>query len=162
MKNAALLVLASTLAFAGCSQEAPAPQATPQQEATQAAPAPAPVPEPAAPAAPQPPKPTTPERMAEIEAMGQTGIWATMTEVCKKEVKQGLRTTLMWNVKATGAERVILYVVDPNGSERNFARGQSVGERETGPWLRPGLTFRIRNYDTKADLGTLVIGEKSC
>ena len=154
VKNAALFVLATALLFVGCSkqeqpQSAPAATTTPAPVA-----APAPV--------PQVPKATSPERIAEIEASGRTGMWATVTEVCPAEVKAGIRTTLVWNVKASGANRVILYVVDPDGRERNFGQGAAVGERETGPWLRPGRTFRIRNYDTKDDLGTVVIGEKSC
>jgi hypothetical protein len=153
VKNSALIVLATSLLFAGCSK-----QEQPQSAPTTTTPAPVAAPAPA----PQPPKATSPERIAEIEASGKTGMWATVTKVCPAEAKAGLRTTLVWNVKATGANRVILYVVDPNGKERNFGQGGAVGERETGPWLRPGRTFRIRNYDTKDDLGTVVIGGKSC
>lgn len=158
VKIAIHFVLASALTLVGCSgQEQPAPQQQSQATpAPQAAPAPAPAP------AAQLPKPTSPERIAEIEASGKSGVWATVTDVCRQEIKSGVRTTLVWNVKDAGAERVILYVVDPNGAERNFGQGPSVGERETGPWLRPGLTFRVRNYDTKDELGTVVIGEKSC
>jgi hypothetical protein len=156
VKIATYLVLASALTLVGCSgQEQPAPQQQSQAaEAPQAAPTPAP--------AARLPKPTSPERIAEIEASGKSGLWATVTDVCRKEIRSGVRTTLVWNVKDSGAKRVILYVVDANGSERNFGQGPSVGDRETGPWLRPGLTFRVRNYDTKDDLGSIVIGEKSC
>lgn len=157
MKNATFLLLAFVLALAGCSGQ---DQSTPQSSGpalTAAPPAETP-----APAAVQPAKPTSPERIAEIEASGQTGMWATVTEVCPKDIKTGLRTMLVWNVKESGAQRVILYVVDANGGERNFGQGDAVGEKESGPWLRPGLMFRIRNYETKDELGTLVIGEKTC
>lgn len=154
MKNAPFFVLASVLALAGCTRQEPA---APQKQAEPASKTTTPAKTPA-----QAPKPTSPERIAEIEASGQTGVWTTVTEVCRKDIRAGLRTTLVWNVKASGAQRVILYVVDPNGTERNFGQGQSVDERETGPWMRPGLTLRVRNYDTKDELGTVVIGEKSC
>lgn len=155
VKNATLLVFTTAVLLAGCQgQEQPVQQPASQAPTATEAPAPAPV--------PQAPKPTSPERIAEIEASGRTGVWASVTEVCGTDIKAGLRTTLTWNVKDTGADRVILYVVDPNGTERNFAQGKAVGEKESGPWLRPGLTFRVRNYDTKDELGTVVIGEKSC
>ena len=151
VKNAALVVLTTALLFVGCSK----------QEQPQVAPATTTKPPVTAPA-PQAPKATSPERIAEIEASGKTGMWATVTDVCPADIQAGIRTTLVWNVKASGAKRVILYVVDPDGKERNFGQGAAVGEKETGPWLHPGRTFRIRNYDTKDDLGTVVIGKKSC
>lgn len=157
MKNSILVVLTCTVILAACAE-----QAQPvNNQATESRPASAAETAKAAPAA-QAPKPTSPERIAEIEATGKTGVWASVTEVCPSDVKAGVRTTLTWNVKESGAERVILYVVDQNGSERNFAQGKAVGERETGPWLRPGLTFKVRNYETKDELGSVVIGEKSC
>jgi hypothetical protein len=157
MKNPAILfVLAAGLMTLGaCSRQ--------EQPATAETPAAAPAPEPAAPAPaakPQPPKPTSPERIAEIEASGKTGLWATVTDVCRKDVKSGVRTTLAWNVKGQ-AERVILYVVDAKHGETHFGQGGPVGERESGPWLQPGLTFRIRNFDTKEDVGSVVIGERA-
>jgi len=147
------LVLASSLlALAACSKQEQAPVATP---APQQSTAPAP-----APRAAQPPKPTSPERIAEIKASGQTGLWATVVDVCPADVKAGVRTTLVWNVEGQ-AERVILYVVDPKHGETHFGQGGAVGERETGPWLRPGLSFRIRNFDTKEELGALGIQERA-
>ena len=85
-----------------------------------------------------------------------------MTEVCPADVKTGIRTTLTWNVKASGATRVILYVLDADGKERHFGQGAAVGERETGPWLVPGRAFRVRDFHQGNELGTVVIGRKSC
>lgn len=151
MKKAVFAVVAASLLFAGCSrQESPESAPTAQTQPTP------PVPAPQAPLAP------SPERIAEIEASGQTGLWSTVTEVCPADVKAGVRTMLVWNVKASGAKRVVLYVVDPDGRERNFGQGEAVGERETGPWLVPGRTFRIRNFHTGDALGTVVIGKKAC
>ena len=90
MKNATFLLLAFVLALAGCSGQ---DQSTPQSSGP--ALTAAPPPETPAPAAVQPAKPTSPERIAEIEASGQTGMWATVTEVCPKDIKTGLRTMLV-------------------------------------------------------------------
>jgi hypothetical protein len=54
------------------------------------------------------------------------------------------------------------HVVDKNGQERNFGQGGPIGLKETGPWLRPGITFKIRAADSKQELGSVVIGEKQC
>ena len=149
------LVLIGCLFFLGaCSK--PEPAAAP--EATSST-APAATETPAA--QPQAPKVVTAERIQEIEASGLTGLRSSVTEVCAKEVNQGLRTTLTWNVKDRNAEKVVVYVVDKNG-ERHFGQGGPVGEKETGPWLRPGISFKIRDSSTKDELGSVVIGEKSC
>lgn len=107
-------------------------------------------------------KPTSPERIAEIESTGKTGLWATSPEVCMKEVGKGLRTMLVWNVKDQGASRVVVYVISNAGEEHHFGQGGPVGEKESGPWLRPGLVFMIRDYDSKEALGSVTIMEKPC
>lgn len=147
------LVLASSLlALAACSKQEQTPVATPAPpQSTPSTPAPR---------AAQPPRPTSPERIAEIKASGQKGMWATVTDVCRGDIKSGVRTTLVWNVEGQ-AERVILYVVDSKHGETHFGQGGAVGERETGPWLRPGLSFRIRNFDTREELGAIEIHERA-
>ena len=148
-----MLVLAlSPLVLAACSKEQQTPVATPvPPQSTVSAPAPS---------AARPPRPTSPERIAEIKASGKKGLWATVADVCPGDIKSGLRTTLAWNVEGR-AERVILYVVDAKHGEMHFGQGGAVGERETGPWLRPGVSFRIRNFDTREELGVVEINERS-
>lgn len=148
-----LLVLLLATALVACQKSEPSqPERTSEVPSSfEAKPAPA-----------IPPKPTSPERIAEIEATGQTGLWATTSEVCTSEVRSGLRTMLVWNVKGTGASRVIVYVVTNDGEERHFGQGGPVGEKETGPWLRPGLVFKIRNFESKEELGSVTITGKSC
>lgn len=109
-----------------------------------------------------PPQSTTTERIKQIQASGRTGQWSSTTEVCRKEAVAGLRTVLTWNLAKTGATRVIVSAVDNRGVERTFYQGEPVGERETGPWLWPGVTFKIRDYDSQSMLSSIVIGEKSC
>lgn len=100
-----------------------------------------------------------PARIAEIKASGQTGFWSNPSQFCP-----GKRTAVLtWNVEATGAQKVILYVIGKDGSERNFGRGGPVGERQSGPWLKPGTTFKLRNADGGAELGSITFARgKAC
>jgi hypothetical protein len=100
------------------------------------------------------------EDIARIEATGRSGLWSDIATACATGAPQ--RATLTWNVKDSGADKVVLYVVGRDGRERHFGRGGAVGERLTGPWLRPGLAFKLRQAGTKAELGEVVIGDKQC
>jgi len=96
-------------------------------------------------------------RIAEIEKSGRTGFWSSVTEYCPG--KTGRSAILTWNVSASGAKNVVVYVVDKQrNEERHFGRGGPIGERQTGPWLSPaGIQFKLRNADGGAELGDVVI-----
>ena len=145
------------LALAGCSQ-----QGSDASDTTGATPAAATSTAPAAEtAAPAKLKlRATPQDIAQIEASGKTGFWADTTEACSKGRPPA--TTLYWNVKASGAQKVVLFVADKKNGERHFGSGGPVGERGTGPWLRPDLVFHLRDAASKAELGTITIGKKDC
>ncbi len=96
----------------------------------------------------------------QIKDSGKTGLWSDPAEVCGTGPRQ--RGTLTWNVAASGAGKVIVYIVDRNGKERNFGQGGAIGRRQTGPWLRPGTVFKIRNTDGKSELASVTIGKKDC
>ena len=150
-KTSIPLVLAGFLLLAACSKsEQPVAESPASTGAAT----------PVSSSSPQPATPASPERIAELEASGKTGLWATVDDVCARDIRSGVRTMLRWNVKGR-ADRVTLYVVDAKHGETHFGQGGPVGERETGPWLRPGLTFRIRNHDTKEDLGSVVIAARA-
>lgn len=104
--------------------------------------------------------PATAQEIAEIKATGKTGLWADVDAVCAKG--RAPRTMLSWNVSDSGADKVVVYVVDKNGDERHFGQGGPVGHKQTGPWLKPGLGFKIRQAGTKTELGTLTIADKHC
>lgn len=151
-----IIALIGCLSLLGaCSKPEPAP-ATDVKASTTPAQAATPAPQGRA------PKVATAERIQEIEASGQTGLWASVTEVCPKDVKLGLRTTLTWNVKDQGAEGVVIYGIDIKKVERRLGKGGPVGEVETGPWLRPGVSFNIRDVKSDTMLGSVEIGEKAC
>lgn len=152
MRHALLGLAVLSLALTACNRPASDTGATTTAPQTTAA----------EPARKPRPRPVTAGEIAQIEASGKTGLWSDVTEVCRKEVRTGIRTTLTWNVKASGTEQVVLYVIGKNGEERNFARGGPVGRQDTGPWLKPGLTFKLRRQDNKEAVGSVTIGEKQC
>ena len=149
-RTVAAATLAALLAFtAGCKQklaEAPA----------DAAPATAPAAStPTPPPAAKLPVIASPERIAQIKASGRTGFWASNTEFCPGKHERS--TILTWNVTDSGASKVVVFVVNKAGKEQHFGRGGPIGERQTGPWLKPGVTFRLRNADGGAELGSIQI-----
>lgn len=150
-------IAALTLALAACSQ----PDSSSESSAPASNPATAPAEASQPDAAPLKDKlRATPEDIARIEASGKTGFWSDVTEACSKGKPPA--TTLSWNVKASGASKVVVFVVDQKNGERHFGRGGPVGLRTTGPWLRPGLIFLLRDADKKTDLGSITIGKKDC
>lgn len=160
MKHAFLPAASSLLvviALAACDRQSPAPGSTasPAPPATLVSP-PSSVQPPAKPA----PRRITPEEIAQIEASGKTGLWSDTMEACRGA--KPVRMTLTWNVKPSGAERVVIYVVDRKGVERNFGQGGPVGFKQTGAWAGAGTEFKVRAAGTKDELATLVIGEKNC
>ena len=153
-RTAAVASLAALLAFTvGCKQKL---AETPVEAAAAPAPATAastPTSTPA-PSAKLPPF-ASPERITQIKAGGRTGFWASTTEFCPGKHERS--TILTWNVTDSGASKVVVFVVNKAGKEQHFGRGGPIGERQTGPWLKPGVTFRLRNADGGAELGSIQI-----
>lgn len=156
MKALPCLLFCSVLALSACKDKIENDTTQPAADPAAATPADT-VDETPAPAADERPRVTSPERIAEIEAEGRTGLWADVDTTCGKGPRENRVTTLTWNVTDSGSERVVVYVVSEDGNERNFGTGGPVGEKETGPWLRPGITFRLRDRETREQIDELVI-----
>lgn len=77
------------------------------------------------------------------------------------DVAAGVRTTLYWNLQHTGVDRVAIYVVDEGGKEVPVSEEPPSGSIETGAWLRPGLTFKVKDLHGNL-LDTLVIAGRGC
>jgi hypothetical protein len=77
------------------------------------------------------------------------------------DVAQGVSTTLYWNLEDSGTEKVGLFVVDDAGLDSPFAEQPRAGSFQTGPWLKPGLTFKVKELDGTV-LHTVVIEGKDC
>jgi hypothetical protein len=82
-KTSIPLVLAGFLLLAACSKSE-----QPVAESPASTRAAAPV----SSSSPQPSTPASPERIAEIEASGKTGLWATVNDVCVRDIRSGVRT----------------------------------------------------------------------
>jgi hypothetical protein len=155
MKKTLLFSALLVLTVAACDRPASTPSAnTPEPATSSAATA-----NPAAPAKKRSRK-LTAEQLAQITASGKTGLWSDTPEVCSnRKLRKPL--ILAWNVQATGAKGVVVYLAERNG-ERRVTRGTAVGGQVLGRWVRPGSTFLLRDADKKTELGKLVIGTKPC
>lgn len=124
-----------TLLAAGCDRNANAPQAN------QAAPGAAPS--------------TAPGPKAPLTASPDT------VKLC--EISRHLSTTLRWDVTPSGVDKVIITVTNPkNGVEKRFGHGGATGTKQSGPWLRPGVIFKVRNQATNAELASQTIKGVAC
>lgn len=163
-KTSVLAAALSLVVLTACQPEKPQPDTVKLLSTTVTAP---PKPQPTDPtsAKPQPAGPATEERIAEIVASGKTGFWSDVTEVCPKD-RPVPSATLTWNVTGSGVEGVVVYVVDPkidtDDVGRLFNQSGPVGERRTGPWLKPGLMFKLRSKGDDTELGSITIGERPC
>lgn len=72
-------------------------------------------------------------------------------------------TTLHWDVTGSGAQKVIITVTNPkSGEEKRFGHGGPTGTKQSGPWLRPGVIFRVRNQANNAELASRTIRSIAC
>lgn len=77
------------------------------------------------------------------------------------EIASGVSTTLHWNITDPNVTKVGIYVVDDAGKDSSFAEQPPVGSVQTGPWLKPGLTFKVKDQDGNL-LESVVIKGKDC
>ena len=55
------------------------------------------------------------------------------------DLEHHARGMITWNITDPGVDRVAVYLVGK--TEKLFGQGGPAGEKQTGPWLRPGLVF---------------------
>jgi hypothetical protein len=99
--------------------------------------------------------PASAARIAEIKASGKTGIWSEPAEACAADHARGMIT---WNIADPEVDRVSVYLAGK--TEKLFGQGGPTGEKQTGPWLRPGLVFKVRSADDARELGTLTVAAR--
>jgi len=100
----------------------------------------------------------TAEDIARIKASGKTGIWSDTTEICGKHAS---RVTLTWN--ATGqADKVVVMMVGRKGNQRMFGGGASIGRKQTGKWVYPGMSFKLLDAANHTELGSVAFTGKQC
>lgn len=77
------------------------------------------------------------------------------------DVAAGVRTTLHWKIDDPKVTRVGIFVVDDAGKDSPFAEQPPVGSIQSGPWLKPGLTFKLKDSDGNL-LESVEIAGKGC
>ena len=77
------------------------------------------------------------------------------------DVAAGVPTTLYWRITDPNVTRVGIFVVDDAGKDAPFAEQPPVGSLKTGPWLKPGLTFKLKDPEGK-ELHSVVIEGRDC
>ena len=144
MARNALVVLIACMALAGGCRRTDAPSAAQGPDAA-TTPSPASATAQAAPAAPV------------------RGLVADPAVVRTCDVRKGVRTTLRWDVSDSGAEKVVLYALSPKQTEEKpFGRGGPIGSKQSGPWLRPGMVFRLRDQASGKELASVTIEGQAC
>jgi hypothetical protein len=151
-------VLGACLLLAGCGDKGGAGHAAPAGATPSAAAADEATAEPASGEADIQRRKLTPARIEEIRASGRKGLWADPAEVCAGDNPRGM---IGWNVEDAGTDTVVVYLVGKSGSEKVFAQGGPVGEKATGPWLRPDMAFKVRAKDDSRELGTVTVSTKA-
>ena len=142
MNKSLLAILPLALLLAACSEKQPAAataDATPQAAATPVA----------APA---------PDR---IEVRETRFIHAEPAELTSCEYAKVL---LKWDTSTAEKPPAVVEIYSGNAEETPglFAAAGATGEKETGPWVRPGSTFSLRDKSTGTELERLVIGGPRC
>lgn len=74
------------------------------------------------------------------------------------------KVTLKWDASGAGMPIAVveIHAGDATSTPGLFAAGGITGEKETGPWVRPGSTFSLRDKATGNELEKLVIGGPRC
>jgi len=145
-----LPILCAAMLMASCQKDASNRQSPGQPASDQASAA--------GKAPPSLPRVAPAQRQDEIRKGGRTGLWSTPEALCANARKTSV--VLTWNVENEhDAARTVLSVVDAKtGKEKPFGRGGAVGERQTGPWAKPGMTFSLKDASTGDELASVMVG----
>jgi hypothetical protein len=133
MKKTILIAVPFALLLGACSGPAPSDQADGSAPAPTAAPA-----------------------TAQVEAPATTLIHAEPAVLpdCNPAV-----VTLRWNVFTTHPE---IKTVKVYSGDRVFVHSAATGKQATGPWVRPGAVFTLKNGADDTELEKITIGGPAC
>ncbi|HEY4582383.1 MAG TPA: hypothetical protein VIG88_05900 [Lysobacter sp.] len=105
---------------------------------------------------------TTRAEPTETETPGKVAVTFEPAEFEECAPVKPIVAKVSWDANAAGARLVDVMMVAPDGSESLFATTGPNGEKETGPWMSPGITFVFRDHDSKAQIGRVVAKGKPC
>lgn len=143
--NRSLIAIPFALLLTSCSNQQPAPvttDATPVAASNSTPPAPAPA--------------------ARIEVAETRFIHAEPAELDNCDYGVVL---VKWNTSTAETPPAVVEIYSGSSAGETpglFAAAGATGEKETGPWVRPGSTFSLRDKATGAELERLVIGGPRC
>lgn len=71
--------------------------------------------------------------------------------------------TVKWNVLNSDTDvRTVAIWAGEDSSSKLFSSGGAKGEAETGPWVRPGSQFQLKDQATGKVLGKITVGGPAC
>lgn len=105
---------------------------------------------------------TTVPNTAASKTAELTGITFTVEPSVVTSCSPPVVANVSWNVTGSGVNAVKIYVRESGGPEKLFAQEAAEGPINTGPWVRPGMVFRLVDGDSGKFLATFVIGSKTC
>ena len=136
------LALAATFALAACQQEAPPPIApTPQAAAT-----------------------TATASAAATDAIAPvTNPLMSITPASMATCDPAATATVHWDVRSAHPEAATISIYAGVGADAKlFVTEGANGETRTGPWVRPGSQFQLKDATTGATLGQVTVGGPKC
>ena len=75
---------------------------------------------------------------------------------------KGETAMIRWDASKSGAVTVDIVTIGSDGVVGKFASGGAVGEKESGPWMTPGIVIAVRDSATGAELVRTLGESKPC
>ena len=75
---------------------------------------------------------------------------------------KGDTAMIRWDATKSGAPNVDVVIIGSDGVVGEFAKGGMVGEKESGPWMSPGIVIAVRDSASGAELARTVGASKPC
>jgi len=75
---------------------------------------------------------------------------------------KGETAMIRWDATKSGAAAVDIIIIGSDGVVGEFAKGGAVGEKESGPWMSPGIVIAVRDSASGAELARTVGASKPC
>jgi hypothetical protein len=133
-----VIVLSAALLLAACQQEAPTP--APQAATGQ---------------------PAAPASANTIAAVANPLL--SITPANMNACDPAVAGTVKWDVRSAHPESATVSIYAGTGpAAKLFVTGGASGEAQTGPWVRPGSQFQLKDQATGKDLGQITVGGPKC
>lgn len=75
---------------------------------------------------------------------------------------KGETAMIRWDATKSGSTAVDIVTIGADGVIGKFATGATAGEKESGPWMTPGIIIAVRDSASGAELTRTVGGSKPC